>query len=70
MLRRATDRERKRIAPAKVVAEVAHQQHIATRANCRAGTRGRQRAATTRAFAERNAVEHVLQEIREAEHVA
>ena len=65
-LRRAIDRERKRIARAKVAAEVAQQQHIATRANSRAVTRGRQRAATTHAFAKRTAVQHVLLETRKA----
>ena len=69
-LHRARDRERRRIARAKVAAEVAQRQHIATRANSRAGTRGRQRAATTRAFAERTDVEQVLLETREAERLA
>ena len=69
-LRRATDHMRKRIARAKVAAEVSQQQHIVTRTNSRAGTRGHQRVATTRAFAEGTAVEHVLQETREAERLA
>ena len=54
---RARDHEQRRVARARVAADVAQRQHIATRANSRAGTRGRQRAATTRAFAERTAVE-------------
>ena len=69
-LRRAKDRERKRLARAKGAAEAARQQRIAARAKSRAKTHGRQRVATTRAFAERTAVEEERQATRERAHVA
>ena len=68
--RRAKAREHRRLARAKVAAPVAKEQQTLARANSRARTCGCQRAATTRAFVERTAVEQAVLETREREHIA